>query len=210
MEYIRGFPREVVLKITPNIERQELRNCRIMKLDILNTHMQNQQCTFSAFLVWQIVVWEHFYNERVQRWLTQTFEVNITLPLSITQCMWNLRWDKEANSKLKCGTVWTWSTPWRLYATWQLNLKVVSRKKYTYLSLSLLKLPFCKSNIVFFLKAEFQGSELQNPAVLLLDKEWQIQRRMSWFIWCHPWSGGQWTRWRRKWMIIIIFFMWSQ
>ena len=46
-----------------------------MKLDLLNTHMPNQQWTLSALLVCHIAIWEHFHTERVQKCLAQTLEV---------------------------------------------------------------------------------------------------------------------------------------
>lgn len=73
------------------------------------------------------------------------------------------------------------------------------KQEYGYLLLSLLKLPIVNPIYYYFIKGEFQAPELQNPAILLLDREWQIQKRKSSFIWCHPWSGGQWTRWWRQW-----------
>lgn len=53
VENIRGFTREVIIEITASIESQELRRCQsneIGVLDILNTHVPDQQRTLSEKL----------------------------------------------------------------------------------------------------------------------------------------------------------------
>ena len=85
------------------------------------------------------------------------------------------------------------------HMTTLLESHVQKKRVYMYLLIwSLLKLHIVNLIFYYFLKAEFEGPKLQNPAILLLDREQQIWRRIPSCIWNHPWSGGQWTKWWRQ------------